>query len=84
MSGALHLDVFEQPEQKGSFSNLLVPKMPRVTEVSTRLKAHGARRKQNTIPKEKTWSREHERRRPRKDIFFAAFTFRVFMMGFWF
>jgi hypothetical protein len=51
-SGALHLDVFEQPEQPVFFSNLMVPKMPRVTEVSTRLKVQGARRKQNTIPKE--------------------------------
>jgi hypothetical protein len=53
MSGALHLDVFEQPEKPVFFSNLKVPempKMPRVTEVSTRLKVqekskHNAKRK---------------------------------------
>ncbi len=37
-SGALHLDVFEQPEQPVFFSNLIVPKMPRVPKVGTRLK----------------------------------------------
>ena len=42
ISGALHLDAFEQPEQKVFFSNLLVP---RVTKGSTRLKVQGTRKK---------------------------------------
>jgi hypothetical protein len=53
-SGALRLDVFEQPEQPVFFSNLIAPKMPGVTKVSRRLKVHGRRKEQNTIPKERT------------------------------
>ena len=39
ISGALHLEAFEQPEQKVFFSNLLVPKG------STRLRVQGTRKK---------------------------------------
>ena len=62
-SGALHLDVFEQPEQLVFFSNLMVPetpKMPRVTEVNTRLKVQEKSKTQYEKKNQVTKARKKE------------------------
>jgi hypothetical protein len=48
ISGALHLDVFEQPKQKVFFTNLLVHRVPRV---GIRHKVEGSRKKGRKVKK---------------------------------